>query len=756
MVKRKRQKQKLDAENVVDSFEKLILSSLSENLRERYRTKYSSSTKTKLHFISCICTSDYNIGKFSKLQIAKVQKNLKSSDCSMALEFLMKEIVSVFHKQKQVAKHNDESSKTSRRLEKSPQKESSKVTAKELNNNSNMPSKSLLLSSDCVNAKSVDAAENCKQATTNNEKNIQQCVSKVLALYRQEMKAAMQANGAKNQPSSNQKPPTTAENETDNSHQGQQQQQHQQKEQQTSIQLSSSNNSVKSAADAKLNNDEAHLQNPINVVVNQPASEQHQTTQQQLSVANNHDRQTTTPTAASSVTKVQQQQNDCAETAAEKISTATTQIIPIHNFCSTDFVSASNGPSCILNSNLNSTVLGISSTSYTQQPSFPVVDLEELRKQSPIGEVVVNNLREIDVKLMELHKRKMYLEEMILKLQKDKMEADLLTIKLQNEKFILLNTAMTANVTSTALKNNNINVGTNLNSKLQETYSTFKAIKTETSKTVEMPASKEQETATNNSKSSTPCKPPNAKKTTSSKRKLPSTAATSETTKRRKSSTPTTTTKSCSKKPTKSAKTKPKPSSELCAETSTLPAADSNVIPSATITATTEPTNSANPLPETHDQLLTETEQAPASSLQTPTEGHNGNPAVEDKSNSLYKNMPNGNFEGIRNPITQIRIFEKFIVASSEDGKLYKFDIGTLKQLEQFAKHTEAITQMYLCTDRKLIYTASLDGYLKKSSLEVSSTKRSFQQKLYSYVHECTYIFYNYLIFFLHVCAFSF
>ncbi|XP_067614854.1 probable serine/threonine-protein kinase tsuA [Eurosta solidaginis] len=75
---------------------------------------------------------------------------------------------------------------------------------------------------------------------------------------------------------------------------------------------------------------------------------------------------------------------------------------------------------------------------------FPNVDLDALRKKNILDEFVVNNLRGLHFKLMEMHKRKMFVEEMILKLQKDKMDIDMQTMQLQNEKFLLLNTAMTA------------------------------------------------------------------------------------------------------------------------------------------------------------------------------------------------------------------------------------------------------------------------------------------------------------------------
>ncbi|XP_070137817.1 zinc finger protein 106 [Drosophila bipectinata] len=90
------------ADNVVDSFEKLILPNLRESLSESYSRKHSTSLQSRLHFISCVVTSsEHNSRTFSKIEVAKIQKNLKAADNQLAMEFLIGEIVNVINMQKQ-------------------------------------------------------------------------------------------------------------------------------------------------------------------------------------------------------------------------------------------------------------------------------------------------------------------------------------------------------------------------------------------------------------------------------------------------------------------------------------------------------------------------------------------------------------------------------------------------------------------------------------------------------------------------------
>lgn len=93
---------KEDAEKVVDSFEKLLLPQLKESLAERYRSSHSTSLQSRLLFISCVVTSERNTQQtFSKIEVAKMQQNLKSSDNRLGIEFLQREIANVVNQFKQ-------------------------------------------------------------------------------------------------------------------------------------------------------------------------------------------------------------------------------------------------------------------------------------------------------------------------------------------------------------------------------------------------------------------------------------------------------------------------------------------------------------------------------------------------------------------------------------------------------------------------------------------------------------------------------
>ncbi|KAH8291750.1 hypothetical protein KR054_000096 [Drosophila jambulina] len=98
-----------DAENVVDSFEKLILPHLRETLSDRYHFQHSGNLQSRLHFISCVVTSsEHNPKTFSKFDVAKIQRNLKAPDNRQGIEFLLKEIVSVVSLQKQRRREQEE------------------------------------------------------------------------------------------------------------------------------------------------------------------------------------------------------------------------------------------------------------------------------------------------------------------------------------------------------------------------------------------------------------------------------------------------------------------------------------------------------------------------------------------------------------------------------------------------------------------------------------------------------------------------
>lgn len=127
-----------------------------------------------------------------------------------------------------------------------------------------------------------------------------------------------------------------------------------------------------------------------------------------------------------------------------------------------------------------------------------------------------------------------------------------------------------------------------------------------------------------------------------------------------------------------------------------------------------QPSTSTSTPPLPANQQTTNSKQPTAPNDNSITNGNNA------ELSSQYKTMPCRLIEHLQSPIAQIRVFGETILASSEDGKIYTFNTSTLELTNTFHKHTEAITQMYLCEDKGFLFTTSLDGYMKKSQLEVS------------------------------------
>ncbi|XP_041675409.1 uncharacterized protein LOC108111566 isoform X2 [Drosophila eugracilis] len=171
---KRRHKLKLqsDAENVVDSFEKLILPNLREALTDRYRRQHSSSLQSRLHFISCVVTSsEHNSRSFSKIEVAKMQMNLKAADNGKAIEFLLKEIVNVVSLQKQRRREQDDEQKLANSL--SPKNTKSPVKAAP--NASSSPSversPTALSPHQCSSASTSHQSTQCSPALLSNTKD---------------------------------------------------------------------------------------------------------------------------------------------------------------------------------------------------------------------------------------------------------------------------------------------------------------------------------------------------------------------------------------------------------------------------------------------------------------------------------------------------------------------------------------------------------------------------------------------------------
>ncbi|KAI8043914.1 hypothetical protein M5D96_000060 [Drosophila gunungcola] len=80
-----------------------------DDVANRYRRQHSGSLQSRLHFISCVVTSaEHNSQSFSKIEVAKMQMNLKAADNRQSIEFLLREIVNVVNLQKQRRREQEE------------------------------------------------------------------------------------------------------------------------------------------------------------------------------------------------------------------------------------------------------------------------------------------------------------------------------------------------------------------------------------------------------------------------------------------------------------------------------------------------------------------------------------------------------------------------------------------------------------------------------------------------------------------------
>lgn len=64
------------------------------------------------------------------------------------------------------------------------------------------------------------------------------------------------------------------------------------------------------------------------------------------------------------------------------------------------------------------------------------------------------------------------------------------------------------------------------------------------------------------------------------------------------------------------------------------------------------------------------------------------------------------------------QVVDKYLVAASEDGNLYKYDIQTGKLESTFNYHTKTVTG-FTVIDNNTFLSISLDGVLQKFQLDV-------------------------------------
>ncbi|XP_043947947.1 uncharacterized protein LOC108031721 isoform X2 [Drosophila biarmipes] len=539
--RRRRLKLQNDAENVVDSFEKLILPHLREALTDRYRRQHSTSLQSRLHFISCVVTSsEFNSQTFSKIEVAKMQMNLKSADNRQAIEFLLREIVNVVNLQKQRRREQDDEQKLASLLspKNTPVEETSKATS----------------SSPPVRESTPALASQETPATSS---------------------APQISSGL---PSSQPKLPQ-----------------------------------------------EAHLSPPA--LVNQ---------------------------------------------------TQNADPFPVGlPFLAMD-----------------------SSLTHFSTAGFPRLgggaNIGDPLGQ--LGDIVAQNLVEIDRRLLENQNRRSILEEMIMKFQKEKSDLEMLSLELQSRKFLMINSMISRSQASSAAP-----VAKVRNSP--------------------PPAESTQESTQEESSN----KGGIARRTRSRLRRVGSVKVVSKRPAR------------IQKRVVKKAKSGEltaqlqqeiadqeecnKASEEQAEETESGVGFQSNIKEEPVEDIICDQT-ATKPRP-THQQMAIipplpppPPPPEPICLKEPPYEPDQHWSELNSQEECNLSFVPMGKLHYVRSPITQIRIYREYVIAAAEDGDIYMFHLVSHKLERKITKHSEAITNMCISEKDSTLYTTSLDGFFKKSSLQ--------------------------------------
>lgn len=557
------QKLKQDADRVVSTFEKLILPQLKGSLADRYRSNHSANLKSRLHFISCVVTSnEHNSRSFSKIEVARIQQNLKETHNRLGLDFLLREIDNVvIEKQKAQPESNELTTSSSKSAELASEEHQSSCSI------------------------DVEAAADTATATAG--------------------RASM--------------PPTPPRNGT-----------------------------------------------PTNVA---------------------------NPTRS------------------------------LH--------SLSLGP-----------FLGLESTLPRLSPgNYPLpCGLESNEPMLQMGDSVMHNLLEIDRRLLENQNRRGFLEEMIIKFQKEKSDLEMVSLELQSRKFLLLNSVISRTSTINATPSSAV---TPINSPPPTISATIPATSTASPTLVAEKVKKPKKRQRRVIVKRVRILPKRKARGKSSKdlesNQVPAELESNE--EQLKQSTDSVLPEPMAKQLgikrespelKKSTIAQPKIESEAIKKRTTDATQGGSskrqrLTRSATLNATQHPLAVIPPLsppPPPPEPFANMSYELPrilqkTTPLSPPTEVvKNSNPIPKLYN---YDYIPSGPLNKITSPITQIRIYKEHIIAASENGDIYVFNIANHKLESQIIKHSEAITNMFLCDQESYLYTTSLDGFLKKSSLEVRS-----------------------------------
>ncbi|KAH8351219.1 hypothetical protein KR084_011512 [Drosophila pseudotakahashii] len=567
--RRRRLKLQNDAENVVDSFEKLILPHLREALTDRYRRNFSTNLQSRLHFISCVVTSsEHNSQTFSKMEIAKMQMNLKAADNRQAIEFLLREIVNVVNLQKQRRREQEDEQKLAQLL--SPKKPVSPVEKTPKASSSSPP---------------------VRQSTP------------VLA--------------------SRQSPPTSSAR-------------------QSPTQVSSAPTTARESPPSSVNH-----QNPEPFPVGLPFL--------------------------------------AMDPSLSHLSAG--------------------GYSGILSGGANA--------------NEPLGHL---------GDMVAQNLVDIDRRLLENQNRRSILEEMIMKFQKEKSDLEMLSLELQSRKFLLINSMISRGQASSVpvvKPRNSTPPAEPTQESTQEESSNKGGIARQTRsrtrlrrpivvkllpkrqariqkrlvkkhKTGELIAQLQQEIADQE----------DGNKTTKEQAKEQESGLS----------------------PQSNIKEEPLDESirDQIADTSPTPKLSQSRLSkpkaSVTVNSTHQPLAIIPPLPPPPpppEPICHMSYEAPSSFLKEPPyePGQHWSELDSQKECSLSF-VPMGKLRYVLSPITQIKIYREYVIAAAEDGDIYMFHLVSHKLERKITKHSEAITNMCISENESFLYTTSLDGFFKKSSLQ--------------------------------------
>ncbi|XP_043652924.1 uncharacterized protein LOC122619810 isoform X2 [Drosophila teissieri] len=634
--RRRRLKLQNDAENVVDSFEKLILPHLREALTDRYRRQHSSSLQSRLHFISCVVTSsEHNSQTFSKIEVAKMQMNLKAADNRQAIEFLLKEIVNVVSLQKQRRREQDEEQKLTNLL--SPKKTASII-------------------------------EETPKAST--LRPIQQCSI----------------------------PPTA---------------------QDSSPAISHPSSPVRQSTPPVVSPFQKHHSSPVR---QSPPPTQHSpisATAQQSSPIMSARQKTPSPPTRQSLTPILEDPKDSpaqqGSTRQKTRSSPACQTTPVEDVSESPAPSLENPSS---SAKLESVPVG-----------FPFLAMDpalcnytrlacESKINEPfehLGDMMAQNLVEIDRRLMENQNRRSILDDMIIKFQKEKSELEMVNLELQSSRLLLINSMISRNQASSA----------------QVTNSKSKAPAAETApeSTHEDSFSKGGIARRTRSRLRravlvlAPKRQVRVQKRVSKKRKLGELVEKSH--------------EEIAEQDTNKMDSETSIQSNFKEErldvsagdqvadsssSSTAKHAQSRLSkPSVTVNPTHQPLAIIPPLPPPPpppEPICHMSYEARSSFLKEPLHepGHQWSDLNSEGKCSVGF-VPKGKLQNVGSPITQIKIYRKYVIAAAEDGDIYMFHLVTHKLERKITKHSEAITNMCLSEEDSILYTTSADGFFKKSSL---------------------------------------